>query len=161
MQLPVIRVGHTHPNVDAAALTIDEALFTRQPSTPCERFVRPTQPWLYQPEKGRYSIYPSKARGLWLEHETPAMQLVSGMTHDEGDELLTMQLANARFWLMESGDPSHQRHSQETTSATRSLMKWLLIPPNWHSNRWRSSIVIARGFWDHEIRYPEVVENCG
>lgn len=97
MQLPVIRVGHTHPNVDAAALIIDEALFTRQPSTPCVRFVRPTQPWLYQPEKGRYSIYPSKARGLWLEHETPAMQLVSGMTHDEGDELLTMQLANARF----------------------------------------------------------------
>lgn len=31
MQLPVIRVRHTHPNVDAAALTIDEALFTRQP----------------------------------------------------------------------------------------------------------------------------------
>lgn len=48
-------VIHIHSNVAAAAVTngvpLDGALFTRQPSTLCLRFVRPTPSWLCQLEK--------------------------------------------------------------------------------------------------------------
>lgn len=49
------------------------------------------------------------------------MQLLLGQTYDEDDELLTMQLHIARFWLMKSRDAGHQCHSQETTPVTLDL----------------------------------------
>lgn len=142
-------VIHDHSNVN-------EALFTRQPSTLCLRFVS-------QPEKEDIPIYPSKLSGLGPKMRHQWCNFFSTRHIMDMMKLLTMQLHIARFWFVKSGDPGHQCPSQETTSMILLdlWIKWLSIYHLWYNNPWCRPNLSPRMLGSIiELSYSDVAEFC-